>query len=105
MSNSGPDSSGQGGDGGALPEILAERSSDFSDRDWVFGRIAHWLDGDDSRLFLITGEPGAGKTALVAHLVELNRRPGKTDDDLAHAIDFYWVCQYLDTLRLDPIEF
>src|SRR6266700_4348775 len=53
---------------------IAERSTQFSGRVWVFERIHDWLtQPSSSRLLLLTGEPGSGKTAIAARLVEFSR--------------------------------
>ena len=44
--------------------IIAERTRDFTGRAWVFAAIDRWLaDPDAPRFFVVTGEPGIGKTA------------------------------------------
>jgi hypothetical protein len=46
---------------------IAERSRDFTSRVWVFAEIERWLaDPDAPPFFIITGEPGIGKTAIAA---------------------------------------
>src|SRR4051794_37063018 len=79
----------------ALPEDLSERISDFSGRGWVFRRIADWLGQEDSSLFLLTGEPGTGKSALAARLLQLSQGNGNgAQPDLARAVALAWFCQY-----------
>ncbi len=52
--------------------IIAERTRDFTGRAWVFAEIDRWLaDADAPRLFVVTGEPGIGKTAIAARLTQL----------------------------------
>jgi tetratricopeptide (TPR) repeat protein len=90
----------------ALPDDLSERISDFSGRSWVFRRVADWLGHEDSSLFLLTGEPGTGKSALAARLLQLSQGNGNGGQpDFARAVDLAWFCQYSKTLTLDPIEF
>ena len=61
----------------ALPRLdfaayVAERTADFSSRDWVLGELDDWLeDSDGERFFLILGEPGSGKTVLAARVMEI----------------------------------
>jgi hypothetical protein len=46
---------------------IAERTRDFTVREWVFAEIDQWLaDPDGPRYFSIAGEPGIGKTAIAA---------------------------------------
>jgi hypothetical protein len=55
-------------------QYIAERTSAFSERDWVFERIHAWFAATDGpRFLLITGEPGSGKTAIAARLVQFSR--------------------------------
>jgi ABC-type glutathione transport system ATPase component len=52
-----------------LTSYMAERTRNFTGREWVFKAIKNWLaDIDGSRYFLLTGEPGSGKTAIAARL-------------------------------------
>ncbi|WBQ07071.1 ATP-binding protein [Kribbella sp. CA-293567] len=54
-------------------DYLAERTRGFVGRDWVFGELADWLaDPDGPRCFLLTGEPGAGKTSVSAQLARFS---------------------------------
>lgn len=53
---------------------IAERTGGFSERNWVFERIHAWLAAADGpRFLLLTGEPGSGKTAIAARLVQFSR--------------------------------
>jgi hypothetical protein len=46
---------------------LTER---FTGREWVFEEIDNWLKHQDERFFILTGEPGVGKSAIAAHLTQ-----------------------------------
>jgi ATP-dependent Clp protease ATP-binding subunit ClpA len=47
-------------------EYVSDRISNFTGRDWVFQKVYDWLSNPHaSRYFLLTGEPGSGKTAIV----------------------------------------
>lgn len=46
---------------------------DFIGRQWLLNELEGWLLQNNSRVFVITGDPGAGKSAVMAHLV--NRHP------------------------------
>ena len=49
-----------------------ERTLEFTGRDWVLQAIDTWLaDPVGAHFFLLTGEPGAGKTAIAARLVHI----------------------------------
>jgi predicted ATPase len=52
---------------------IKERTDRFSGRNWVFDRIHEWLAlPERNRFFLLTGEPGSGKTALAARLAQFS---------------------------------
>lgn len=51
--------------------LIEERTQHFTGREWVFKRIAEWLgDKNGSRVFLLAGGPGTGKTAIAARVVQ-----------------------------------
>src|SRR5271157_352880 len=53
--------------------FLYDKRRDFCGREWLFQRIDAWrADRDRHRALLITGDPGIGKSAIVAQLVHLN---------------------------------
>jgi len=48
-----------------ITDKISDRTPNFTGRAWVFQAIHQWLsDPNGSRYFLLTGEPGAGKTAI-----------------------------------------
>lgn len=49
--------------------LIDERTRGFVGRRWVFDAVDAFLDPSASGYFLIVGEPGIGKTALLAELV------------------------------------
>jgi hypothetical protein len=54
------------------PYLYAKRR-DFCGREWLFRRIDAWrADPSRQRALLITGDPGIGKSAIVAQLVHVN---------------------------------
>lgn len=53
-------------------------TQDFTGREWVFREIDKWLESKDERFFILTGEPGVGKSAIAARLTQLR------EDIVAH---------------------
>jgi WD40 repeat protein len=49
---------------------VSRLTRDFTGREWLFAEIDAWLRTDTSRLFLITGDPGTGKSAVMARLID-----------------------------------
>lgn len=48
-----------------ITDKISDRTPNFTGRAWVFELIHQWLSAPTpSRYFLLTGEPGAGKTAI-----------------------------------------
>lgn len=54
--------------------FLHEKRRDFCGREWLFAQIEDWRENRQERALLITGDPGVGKSAIVAELV--HRNPG-----------------------------
>ena len=54
--------------------FLHEKRRDFCGRQWLFDEIDAWRLARSERALLITGDPGTGKSAIVAELV--HRNPG-----------------------------
>jgi hypothetical protein len=49
----------------------ADRTQGFTGRKWVFDAVDQWLgQPNGSRFFLLTGEPGSGKTAVAGRLFQ-----------------------------------
>ena len=58
----------------AFDRYIAERTRAFTGRRWVFERIHDWLqDPDKPRTYLLTGEPGSGKTAIAGQVVRFSQ--------------------------------
>jgi hypothetical protein len=53
------------------PYITAQ-ANDFWGRDWLFTALSDWLEPHNrSRFFVLTGEPGSGKTSIASRLVQI----------------------------------
>jgi Domain of unknown function (DUF4062)/AAA ATPase domain len=55
---------------------LAAKRKGFVGREWLFERIIDWTVRGTSRSMLITGDPGLGKSAIVAEMVERREKMG-----------------------------
>lgn len=54
-------------------DLIADRTQGFSGRGWVLEAVGRWLaDPGGARVFLLTGDPGTGKTAVAARIVQLH---------------------------------
>jgi WD40 repeat protein len=54
--------------------FLHEKRRDFCGREWLFRKIDDWRTHRDERALLITGDPGVGKSAVVAQMVHQDPR-------------------------------
>lgn len=79
----------------------------FAGRTWVFAQVDKWLGESQPTTFLITGEPGSGKTALISRLLEMDsgivdpaaERLGPGFIAAVHA------CNPFDSSTVDPLAF
>jgi WD40 repeat protein len=55
---------------------LAARREGFVGREWLFERVRNWRAKGTNRSMLITGDPGIGKSAIVAEMVEHREKMG-----------------------------
>lgn len=53
----------------AFPNIQ-QLTEDFTGRSHILNDIDHWLQQKDQRFFVLTGEPGVGKSAIAAQLIQ-----------------------------------
>jgi DNA replication protein DnaC len=49
---------------------IARLTENFTGRQWVFDDIDRWLRESEERFFILTGEPGVGKSAIAARLTQ-----------------------------------
>jgi hypothetical protein len=57
---------------------LAAKREGFVGREWLFQRVIDWTARGTSRSMLITGDPGLGKSAIIAEMVERREKMGVT---------------------------
>jgi hypothetical protein len=88
---------------------IAERTKDFAGREWVFAKIDAWLASEDAqRIFLLTGNPGCGKTAVAARLVQMSLGKVASDPYLRLGRDSlacFHFCQTNRDATLNPLRF
>jgi hypothetical protein len=63
----------------ALPENVAENIQGFTGRFWLLPLLLEWLERSDDRVFILTGEPGAGKSMTTAWLAGVGPVPTEAD--------------------------
>ncbi len=74
-------------------EFLDRKREHFTGRDWLFEEIRQWLHQGGEPSLLVTGDPGIGKSAIVAELVHRN---------LEGAVLAYHCCQSRVPETLNP---
>lgn len=50
----------------AFTSDMARLTENFTGRQWVFDDIDRWLADSKERFFILTGEPGVGKSAIAS---------------------------------------
>ncbi len=66
-----------------IPAVVGQRAAGLVGRVWALRQVAEWLDTGSERLFLLTGEPGAGKSVLAAWLAGSGPVPADAPPDAA----------------------
>ncbi|NIN67148.1 MAG: AAA family ATPase, partial [Anaerolineae bacterium] len=79
---------------------IAERTEYFVGREWVFSAIDRWLaDPTASQFFLLTGEPGIGKTAIAARLVQFSQGEVASPVGIVHLKDGFLGAHHFCSAR------
>ena len=90
-------------------DFIADRTKDFTGREWVFQRVETWhADPGGSRVFLLTGKPGTGKSSVAARLVQmsLGEVPGAPYPRLVKdRLAYFHFCQAQSDASLNPLRF
>jgi WD40 repeat protein len=88
---------------------IADRTRSFTGRDWVFAKIDKWLaENNGTRVFLLVGEPGTGKTAVAARLAQMSlgqidpKPSPRTGKD---HLTYYHFCRAQSDATLNPLRF
>lgn len=80
--------------------LVEEKTRDLVGRKFILAKLDAFLDAHDRGYFVITGEPGIGKTSLAAHLVKSRRYAHYFNDVLAGARTEH----FLESVCLQLIE-
>lgn len=63
---------------------ITERTKDFTGREWLFTALDNWLKNKDApRIFILTGEPGIGKSAIACRLMQFSAGQADPPPDCA----------------------
>jgi WD40 repeat protein len=75
---------------------IARLTQDFTGRDWLFDAVEQWLHHKDQRFFILTGEPGVGKSAFIARLTQVGEHAdwGQSGAGLSPVHGLQTVCAY-----------
>src|SRR5690242_18849063 len=89
---------------------ITEQTVHFIGREWVFQAINDWLaDPNGPRFFLLTGEPGSGKTAIASRLVQFSQgiisSPDRSSQLAPHFLSAVHFCSVRDQYWCDPSIF
>ncbi len=66
-----------------IPAVIGQKAAGLVGREWALHQVAEWLGTGSERLFLLTGEPGSGKSVLAAWLAGAGPAPTAADDAAA----------------------
>lgn len=99
---------------GEFARRAAESTRLFRGRGWVFKSINEWLagaggGGEGERFYLLTGEPGSGKSAIAGRLFQFSVGDEPAPDDLAQLrpdfLSAVHFCSARDSNLTDPHTF
>lgn len=86
--------------------IEADRTQQFSGRIWLFQEVEEWLRSDTSAsTFLLLGDPGTGKTAVVLRLMQFSEGRQKVPAGVDLPLNFLsaaHICSTRISRTLDP---
>lgn len=88
--------------------FITDKTIHFTGREWVFKAINDWLLNGKSRIFLLAGDPGTGKSSISARLVQMssgiinNKDFSELKPDY---LNYYHFCQTGLDSTLSPLTF
>jgi hypothetical protein len=88
-------------------EYVSDHTPNFTGRKWVFQKIYDWLsNSNSSRYFLLTGEPGSGKTAIAQRLTQFSQSQVSLHPDLLpNFLNAIHICSARNSTSVDPRNF
>src|SRR4028118_371252 len=90
----------------AFERDIERLTENFTGREWVFKEIDRWLQQDNERFFILTGEPGSGKTAIAQRLTQFSQSQESLHPDLLPSfLNAIHICSARDSTSVDPRNF
>lgn len=91
----------------AEQSITPFQAKKFTGRDWVYRRIEQFLNQDEKRVLVIQGDPGRGKSGVMAQFID-KHSPKETTACWHFFVDSQgeprdWICRFYSAL-LNPDE-
>ena len=81
-------------------------TADFTGREWVLDAVAAWLAAGEGRHFLLTGEPGSGKSAIARRLAAVSAGAAPAHGALGHGcLAAAHFCSARDGTSIEPRAF
>jgi hypothetical protein len=84
---------------------VESRTRGFTGREWLWGVVNDWLAAPGPRYFLLTGEPGCGKTAAAARLVQFSEGAAAPPPRLDRLAPGFLSAVHFCSDETDPVVF